>query len=113
MTKKIAILACAAALTLLASGPLRAENAEVIILTIKDHQFQPDRIEVEAGKGFTLLVKNEDDTPEEFESHDLRREKVIKGHSEAKVKIKALEPGEYKFVGEFNEDTAKGVIVVK
>ena len=113
MIKKIAILACAAAMTLLASGPLRAEDANVIVLTIKDHQFQPDRIEVEAGKGFTLLVKNEDDTPEEFESHDLRREKILKGKSEAKIKIGRLEPGEYKFVGEFNEDTAKGVIVAK
>ena len=56
---------------------------------------------------------NEDATPEEFESHDLNREKVIAGKSKGIVVIGPLKPGTYSFVGEFHEDTAKGRIVVK
>lgn len=113
MTVNTAVLASALALGLLVAGPLHAAEANVIQLTIKDHKFQPDRIEVEAGKPFHLLVNNQDGTPEEFESHDLHQEKVIGGNRQAKVKIDALKPGEYTFVGEYHEDTAKGVIIAK
>lgn len=60
-----------------------------------------------------LLISNEDATPEEFDSGDLKREKVVGGHSKGKVKIGPLEAGEYKFTGEFHAETAKGVVVVK
>lgn len=110
---KHAVIASAVCLGLLAATPVHADEAKVVDLIIKGHKFQPDRIEVEAGRAFYLVVKNQDPTPEEFESHDLHREKVIQGNSEAKIKIDALKPGEYQFVGEFNEATAKGVIVAK
>ena len=38
---------------------------------------------------------------------------MIGGGQEASFKIGPLEAGTYEFVGEFNEDTAKGVVVVK
>ena len=82
-------------------------------LSIEGHKFTPDRIEVPAGKKVKLLVDNKDATPEEFESHTLKIEKVIPGKSKATIFIGPLKPGEYKFVGEFNEKTAKGVIVAK
>jgi len=107
------ILGPAFAAALAFSGATAALAAEPIELTIKDHRFQPDRIEVPAGKPFELLVRNADATPEEFDSHDLHREKVIMGNGQAKIRIGALKPGEYAFVGEFHEDTAKGVIVAK
>ncbi|MEQ8693808.1 MAG: cupredoxin domain-containing protein [Gammaproteobacteria bacterium] len=113
MINRIAVLRTALAFATLGTAPLWAAEANVITLTIKEHRFQPDRIEVAAGKEFVLLIRNEDATPEEFESHDLNREKVIQGHTEAKVKVGALKPGEYSFVGEFNEATATGVIVAK
>jgi hypothetical protein len=59
------------------------------------------------------VVENRDSTPEEFESHSLKREKVIPGKSSATILIGPLKAGEYKFVGEFHEATAKGVIVAK
>ncbi len=104
-------LACTVALAV--SGATPALAAEPIELTIKGHRFQPERIEVPAGKPFELLVRNQDATPEEFESHDLHREKVIMGNGTAKIRFGALKPGEYAFVGEFHEATAKGVIVAK
>lgn len=82
-------------------------------LTIKDHRFQPDTLNVPANTNFKLLIQNTDPTPEEFESHELNREKVIPGNSKATILIGPLKPGRYPFVGEFNEDTAKGTIVAK
>jgi plastocyanin len=82
-------------------------------LIIKDHKFEPTEIEVPAGKKIALLVKNEDSTPEEFESHELKREKVIAGGQEATVNIGPLKPGRYEFFGEFNPKTARGHIIAK
>jgi len=48
---------------------------------------------------------------EEFESHDLKIEKVIAGGTSGTVRLRPLDPGRYPFVGEYHEDTAKGVIV--
>lgn len=86
---------------------------DTITLTIKDHRFDPARLEVPAGKKFNLLVKNLDPTPEEFESHDLKREKVIAGKGQATITIGPLKPGTYKFVGEYHEKTAQGQMVAK
>jgi plastocyanin len=84
-----------------------------LTLTIKDHVFEPSQLEVPAGQKLRLLVKNLDATPEEFDSADLKREKVIPAKSEATIMIGPLKPGTYKFVGEFHESTAKGVVVAK
>ena len=82
-------------------------------LSIENHKFTPDRIEVPAGKKVKLTIENKDATPEEFESEQLKVEKVIPGKKTGIVYIGPLKAGEYKFVGEFNEKTAKGVIVAK
>jgi plastocyanin len=86
---------------------------DTVTLTIKDHRFEPARLEVPAGKKFNLVVKNLDATPEEFESHDLKREKVIAGKGQATITIGPLKPGTYKFVGEYHEKTAQGQMVAK
>jgi len=59
------------------------------------------------------VVENKDATPEEFEMSKPKVEKVIPGKTKATIFVGPLKPGEYKFVGEFNEKTAKGVIVAK
>lgn len=89
-----------------------AADAE-ITLVIKDHKFVPAEVKVPAGKKVKLIVDNQDATPEEFESHELNREKVIAGKSKASVFIGPLKPGRYPFFGEFNEATAKGVVVAE
>src|SRR5262249_22941499 len=82
-------------------------------LTIKDHMFQPTAIEIPAGKKIELIVKNEDPTPEEFESTELRREKVVPAGQQITVYIGPLKPGRYEFFGDFNPKTARGHIVAK
>ncbi len=104
-------LACALLAALIAS-PAIAE-VKTYDISIKDHKFEPETLEIPAGVKVKLLVKNLDKTPEEFESHDLNREKIITGGGQATVLVGPLKPGEYTFFGEFNPKTAQGKIIVK
>lgn len=106
-------LALAAALSLAASAALAEPAESTYRLSLKDHRFTPDSIEVPADTKATLLLKNEDDTPEEFDSHDLKREKVVAAGKEITILVGPLKPGTYKFVGEHHKDTATGTLVVK
>lgn len=102
-----------AVLALLAT-PLLALAADAdFVLVIKDHRFQPAELTIPAGKKVKLQVENRDATPEEFESHELNREKVIPGNSSAIIFVGPLAPGRYPFFGEFNEKTAQGAIVAQ
>lgn len=82
-------------------------------LVIREHRFTPAELKVPAGKKIRLLIDNQDATPEEFESHELNREKVIPAKSKLPVFIGPLKPGRYPYVGEFNAKTARGVIVAE
>jgi hypothetical protein len=82
-------------------------------LTAKDGRFNPETIEVPAGQKFKLVVNNEGPGPEEFESHELNREKVIPAGGKADILIGPLKPGTYTFFGEFHPKTANGKIVAK
>ena len=82
-------------------------------LVIRDHRFEPAEIRIPAGKKIRLLVENQDATAEEFESHELNREKVIPGKSKLPVFIGPLAPGRYPFYGDFHQQTATGVIVAE
>lgn len=82
-------------------------------VSIKDHKFEPANIHVPANTPVKLSVKNLDPSPEEFESHELRVEKVIAGNSAATIRIKPLAAGTYKFFGEYHEATALGHIVAE
>ena len=93
--------------------PCARAEGDPFVLTFKDNKLEPAELQVPAGQEFKLVVKNADQTPEEFESGDLKLEKVIAGGSEAEFTIKALEAGSYEVYGEFHEDTAKGHIVAK
>ena len=85
----------------------------VVEIQIRDHLFFPSELEVPAGMKIRLLINNLDPTPEEFESYELNREKVIGGNSKAVIFIGPLEPGTYPFFGEFYPKTAQGRIIAK
>lgn len=87
--------------------------AEDYVLTINNHRFSPAELTVPAGEKIRLIVKNDDATPEEFESYELNREKIVAGNSKITVFIGPLDPGRYPFFGEFNPKTAQGVIIAK
>jgi len=85
----------------------------VFEIEIRNHLFQPDTVIIPANTKVKLIVYNRDATPEEFESYELNREKVIMGGRKAIIFIGPLAPGEYPFFGEFNPQTALGKIIVK
>jgi plastocyanin len=89
-----------------------AADAEFRIV-VKDHKFTPAELAVPAGQKIRLTVENQDPTPEEFESYDLNREKVVSGNARIVVFIGPLEPGKYEFFGDFNPSTARGWIVAQ
>lgn len=90
-----------------------ASATEEFTIIIKDHKFNPETITVPADQKVKLIIDNQDKTPEEFESYELNREKIISGGKKGIVFIGPLKSGTYPFFGEFNMDTAKGQIVVK
>jgi plastocyanin len=100
------------AATLLAAGAAHAADFEAT-LAIRDHKFDPAELTVPAGTKIKLLIQNNDATPEEFESHELNREKIVVGNSSITVFIGPLEAGRYPFFGDFHQETAQGVLVAK
>ncbi len=89
-----------------------AEMKEYKIVT-RDHKFSPQNLDIPAGQKVKLIVENQDKTIEEFESHDLNREKIIGGGKSVNVYFGPLKAGTYKYFGEFNAETAQGTITVK
>lgn len=96
---------------LLLSTSYAADLLQVTLL-IKDHKFEPEIIKLPAGKKIRLIIHNQDSTIEEFESKDLKREKIILPKSKTAIILAPLNPGEYEFFGEFHEDTARGKIII-
>ena len=103
------------AVALLALAPLLATAAEppTFTLTLKNHRFVPAQVVVPANTKVKLVIVNQDATPEEFESHELNREKIVTGKGKITVWVGPLKPGKYPFFGEFHMDTAQGVLIAR
>ena len=82
-------------------------------LVIEQHRFSPTELVVPAGQKLRLVIENKDTTPEEFESYELNREKVVTPGSKIVVFVGPLKPGRYEFFGDFNPRTARGWLVVR
>lgn len=95
--------------------PIVAEAKELPIfeIEIKDHLFIPSEIVVPAGVKVKLILKNRDQTSEEFESYELNREKVVAAGKQAIIFIGPLRPGKYEFFGDFHPKTAQGFIIAE
>jgi hypothetical protein len=84
--------------------------ADVVTLTIKNHLFAPSEVSVAAGERFRIEVENQDATPAEFESADLRVEKIVVPGGKIVVMAGPLKPGIYKFFDDYHPDTTKGTL---
>jgi Cupredoxin-like domain len=84
--------------------------ADPVLLRLKDHRFAPSDVTVTAGERFRIEVENQDDTPAEFESSDLRVEKIIVPGGKISVMAGPLKPGTYKFFDDYHPDVASGVM---
>lgn len=90
-----------------------AQELPTLRLIIKDGRFQPEVLKAPANTKFKLVLKNEGTTPEEFESEELRKEKVLAPGAESFLIFQPLKPGTYKFYGEFHPQTAQGRLIVE
>ncbi|MDE1958584.1 MAG: cupredoxin domain-containing protein [Xanthomonadaceae bacterium] len=106
-------LSVALALAVLGAGRSTAAEPPSLRLLIVDHRFQPATLAIPANTKVKLVIENRDATPEEFESNDFDREKIILPNSSAVVFVGPLPPGQYRFFGEFNPATAQGVLRVE
>jgi len=90
-----------------------ADTPPTLALVLEQHRFSPAELRVEANTPFILAITNKDADEEEFEMSSLRIEKVIPGGKTLQLKMPALKPGTYEFIGDFHEKTAKGRIVAE
>ena len=114
MRRALAAGAASILLAAAASAPVRADDEEPTFhITFKGGVIDPLRLEVPAKTRFRLEIRNEDDTPAEFESVELHKEKVLAPHADTVMVIRTLDPGEYDFFDDFHPGSPQAVLVAK
>jgi hypothetical protein len=98
---------------LLLSSACLADELPQYTLIIRDHVYQPTELKVPADVKFKLIVENQDTTPEEFESTEFSREKIVLPKSTVSVFVGPLKRGNYRFFGDFHQETAQGRLIVE
>lgn len=96
----------------LGTGGARAELPSYTVVA-RDGRLHPATLEVPAGVRFKIVIRNQGREAIEFESRQLRKEKVLAPGAESFLVIAPLKPGSYDYFDEFHGDTARGRIVVK
>jgi hypothetical protein len=107
------ILTSALAISIIGAGQLIAgENSDAVV-EIHYHQrhFTPAKLDVAAGKAFTLRVINDSDERIEFESFKLNREKIVDAGHTLTLHFAPLSAGHYDFYDDFHQDVPEGDIV--
>jgi plastocyanin len=97
-------------LALLLTSPALAATPPVT-MTLKNHVFSPSTITVPAGEKITIELTNHDMATEEFDSHDLKVEKLVTPGGRVTFTIGPLAAGDYSFMGEFHPATAQGHVI--
>jgi hypothetical protein len=92
--------------------PVWADDAPIAV-HLKNHKFTPATIKVKANKPSMIVLYNDDASADEFDSASLKIERVVPGHQKANIRVRALAPGKYPFMGEFNASTAQGVVIAE
>ncbi|MGE3873888.1 MAG: cupredoxin domain-containing protein [Parvibaculaceae bacterium] len=109
--RALALVAGALSSLVVASLAVEAKDPMTYEMTLKGQTFTPAELKVPAGEPFIIKLKNENDAPAEFESKEMKFEKIVAGHSEILARVKALPGGEFEFYDEYHEDTARGTVV--
>ncbi len=102
-----ALLATAGAMTV-----ARADDMPVIKVEMRDGVILPAVIEVPANTRFKLEIANTGQSPAEFESADLKREKALAAGSTSAIVFRTLDPGTYQVFDDFHPD-AKATLVAR
>ena len=82
------------------------------VLALRNRQWEPPILEVPADQKIELQITNTGTTAAEFESTDLRREKLLPPGQKVVVFIGPLRPGTYEYFDDFNR-AARGRIIAR
>ena len=96
----------------LLSGTARAEEMPVFAIEMRDGTISPSLIEAPANTPFKLEIRNAGKTPAEFESLELKREKVLAPGATSSIVFRRVQPGEYVVFDDFHPE-ARAKLVVK
>jgi len=90
-----------------------AEEDPTFRIEFKDGVVNPRRLEVPARRRFRIELHNAGQTPAEFESRELRKEKVLAPGTSSILVIRTLDPGKYEFFDDFHLGAPPAVLVAK
>jgi plastocyanin len=103
VTSSLLLVLAGAALAASVPGVQAQGTATEVPLTAANQAFSPAELKVKAGQPFVLVVTNNDPKKAiEVENKDLRIEKVVPAGKTVKIRVRALKPGTYVFVDDFN-----------
>jgi len=108
MTKATLLFLAGLALPLAAGSAPAA--GPTVVLTLRNHRYEPSVITVPAGQRVHVHLVNQDGAAEEFDSSDMGVEEDVTPHGVADFSIGPLRPGGYAFMGEAHPATAEGRI---
>lgn len=97
----------------LAATPTHAADEPTFRIEFRDGVITPLRLEVPAKTRFRLELVNHGTSAAEFESLELRKEKVLAPGVETVMVIRTLDPGEYSFFDDFHPGSPPAVLVAK
>ena len=81
---------------------------QTVVLTLKNHRFEPAKLTLPAGRKIHVRLINQDGAMEEFDSSDLKVEEDVTPHGRTEFTVGPLKPGTYAFMGEAHPATAEG-----
>ncbi|MDB5510109.1 MAG: hypothetical protein JWL93_2578 [Hyphomicrobiales bacterium] len=93
-------------------GAWAAEDP-VFRIEFRDGVVTPRELVVPAGTRIKLELHNLGETPAEFESLELRKEKVLAPKSSSSLIIRTLAPGRYDFFDDFHPGAPPAVLIAK
>ena len=94
------------------AGIVHAEQP-VFSIVFRDGAIEPAEIVVPAGVRFKLELHNKGESPIEFESLVLRKEKVLAPGASSFIVIRGLDAGEYEFFDDFHLDMPPARLIAR
>ena len=102
-----------ALLSALLSYNVSAAEAVTVHLEMHDGELIPSTLTVPANTRIRIEVHNSGSSPAEFESTQLRKEKVLAPGAKSVVVIARLRPGQYTFFDDFHLDHPAGLVIAE
>jgi hypothetical protein len=101
------------ALALCAGAPASAAEDPTFRIEFKDGAVSPREIEVPANTRIRLELVNAGESPAEFESLELKKEKVLAPKTSSVLVIRTLAPGRYDFFDDFHPGQPPATLIAK